>query len=220
MQSLWRFLCWLVLLLFLSINRPSWAAEGSPWSTQPSTELLQLLEGVNQQYGPDAVALLGLLLHAANQSGSVLTASVRINGTETRQNATFLTFQVETGLIFNTETMDQATRLFTLWSKILAEAFSHLKSLQVPADGVMVSLQYYHRPYGGISEVYELTDQPGVSEEARFYFGGEPLRAFLQKEVSAKELLARSFILLDNTPTALQLPEAGEKGTKASRLPG
>jgi hypothetical protein len=190
----------------LSTSQQLWAAEGETRGAPPPTELLKLLEEVNQQYGPDAVVLLGSLLHAANHSGSLLTASVRLNGIEIRNNSSFLTFQVETGLIFNTTTSDQISRLSTLWRKILAEAFARLRNLQVPTDGILVSLRYYHRPYGNTKDLSELTDAPGTVEEAKFYFGGELLRAFLNNKLAAQELIAGTSILLNNTPAALTLP--------------
>jgi hypothetical protein len=201
-----RRLSYFFIVVALSASQQLWAAEGETWGAAPSTELLKLLEEVNQQYGPDAVVLLGSLLHAANHSGSLLTASVRINGTEIRDNSSFLTFQVETGLIFNTTTSDHISRLSTLWRKILAEAFARLRNLQVPTDGILVSLRYYQRPYGDTKDLSELTDAPGTVEEAKFYFGGESLRAFLDNKLAAQELIARTSILLNNTPVAFTLP--------------
>jgi hypothetical protein len=202
--------CPLILLFHIctgSVSQPTWADESSPWKATPSTELLQLLEDVHEQYGPDTVSLLGLLLHTTNHSGSVLTASVRVNGPEKRANSTFLSFQVETGLIFNTTTTDQATRLSTLWKKILAESFARLKTLHVPADGVTVSLHYYHRPYGDLEDESDLTDEPGTAEEAKFYFKGEQLQAFLGNTLPAQDLISHSLILVNNTPVVLVLPQ-------------
>jgi hypothetical protein len=207
--------CSLVLLFHIftsSVSKPTWADESGPWNAAPSTELLQLLEDVHERYGPDTVSLLGLLLHATNHSGSVLTASVRVNDPEKLENSTFLSFQVETGLIFNTTTADQATRLSTLWKKILAESFARLKTLQVPADGVTVSLRYYHRPYGDIEDESDLTDEPGTAEEAKFYFEGEQLQAFLGNMLPAQDLISHTLILVNNTPVVLVLPKEKTAG--------
>lgn len=196
-------LSWCLCLLLLSaggIGHPTWGAERTPWGTTPTTGLLQLLDTLHQHYGPDTVALVGSLLYAANHSGSVLTASVRVNGPEVREGKTFLGFEVETGLIFNTNTLDQPARLSVLWRDILAEAFANLKTMRVPTDGILVHLRYHHRPYHEGEDVSELTDAPGETEDAKFYFGGESLQAFLSKDLSAQDLLARTAVLVNNAP--------------------
>jgi len=174
-----------------------------------------LLQDLNHQYGPDAVTLVTWLLDAAARSGSVLTASVQVNGNETREDAKFLVFQVDTGIIFNTRTVDQNGRLAVLWEKILAKAFTHLETLQVPADGVVVNLLYHYKSFPETDALSEHVDEPGPVEEAKFYFRTDPLQAYLQKELSPQTLLARSQVLINDTPATLTLP-AGAVHTDTS----
>src|SRR5215813_3214838 len=207
---------WLVLLLLL-IAREARPEENLPWGGgAPPPELFKLLQELNHQYGPDAVTLVTWLLDAAARSGSVLTASVQVNGNETREDAKFLAFQVDTGIIFNTRTVDQNGRLAVLWDKILAKAFTHLETLQVPADGVVVNLLYHYKSFPETDDLSEHVDEPGPIEEAKFYFRTDPLQAYLQKELSPQTLLARSQVLINDTPATLTLPEEGAVHTDTS----
>jgi len=169
--------------------------------------LFKLLQDLDRQYGPDTVTLVSWLLDAATHSGSVLTASVQVNGNETREDAKFLVFQVDTGIIFNTRTEDQNGRLTVLWEKILAKAFVHLDTLRVPADGVMVNLLYHYKSFPETDDLSEHVDEPGPIEEAKFYFRTDPLRAFLSKELSPQILLSRSQVLINDTPIIFTLPD-------------
>jgi hypothetical protein len=203
-----RMLCsWLVLFL-LVIAREARPEEGLPWGGgAPPAELFKLLEDLNRQYGPDTVTLVSWLLDAATRSGSVLTASVQVNGNESHEDIKFLVFQVDTGIIFNTRTIDQNGRLAVLWDKILAKAFTHLETLRVPADGVMVNLLYHYQSFPETDDLSEHVDEPGPIEEAKFYFRTDPLRAYLSKELSPQILLSRSQVLINNTPAILTLPD-------------
>jgi hypothetical protein len=203
-----RMLCsWLVLFL-LVIAQEARPQEGLPWGGgAPPAELFKLLQDLNRQYGPDTVTLVSWLLDAATRSGSVLTASVQVNGNESREDIKFLVFQVDTGIIFNTRTADQNGRLTVLWDKILAKAFTHLETLRVPADGVMVNLLYHYKSFPETDDLSEHVDEPGPIEEAKFYFRTDPLRAYLSKELSPQILLSRSQVLINNTPAILTLPD-------------
>jgi hypothetical protein len=167
---------------------------------------MELLKDLNQQYGPDTVTLVSWLLDAATRSGSVLTASVKVNGKETKDNRQFLVFQVDTGIIFNTQTVDQNSRLTVLWEKILAKAFARLETTRFPADGVMVDLLYHSKSFPETDDSADHIDEPGPIEEAKFYFRTDPLRAFLSKELSPQVLLTRSRVLVNDVPVTMTLP--------------
>src|SRR5215510_14333160 len=87
-----------MLLVLLSVANVLHAENDNPWDTSRSPELGKLLHELNQQYGPDTVSLMSWLNDASIHSGSVLPSTIRVNGKETRENATFLVFQVETGI--------------------------------------------------------------------------------------------------------------------------
>jgi hypothetical protein len=182
--------------------------EKGPWgqSGLSSPELGNLLRDIHVKYGPDTVSLLGSLLNATIYSGSVLTASVRVNDPEEREHKKFLVFRVETGIIFNTQTHNQSSRLTLLWAKILDKAFTQHDRLEVPADGVMIDMLYFQKSYPETDGIEKHVDEPGTVEEVKFYFPAEPLQAFLRKELPAPALLARSAIVVGNAAVTLVLP--------------
>jgi len=192
--------CLIALLIIFNWAPQAPATEDVPGVGSLPPEVLKLLQDLNRQYGPDTVSLVSWLLDAATHSGSVLTASVRVNGNEAREDGTFLVFQVETGLIFNTRVLDQSGRLGVLWDKILVKAFAHLDTLQIPTDGVLIALLYHHKAFAETDDLSEHVDEPGSVEEAKFYFRGDPLRAFLSKELSSPALLARTQVFINDTP--------------------
>jgi hypothetical protein len=168
--------------------------------------VVKIMQELNRQYGPDTVTLVGSLLDAATHSGSVLTATAQVTGNETRESSKFLVFRIETGLIFNARTTDQKSRLSTLWTKILAKAFAHMEALQVPADGVMIDLLSHCKSFAETDDLTEHIDEPGPLEEAKFYFQGEPLRAYMRKQLSAQALLAHTPVFVNGAPVTFSLP--------------
>ncbi len=182
------------------------AIDDNPWGRTLQPGLSELLEDLHQKYGPDTIALLGRLLDTATRSGGLRTASVEVTGTETREDQTFLTFQVETGLILNSRLLSQTDQLGVLWTKIIAQAFAAFNALQFPTDGVLISLRYHHKSYTTREELHKGIDEPGTEGEAKFYFPGESLQTFLKDELSAQELLTQATVLANDSPVTLLLP--------------
>lgn len=169
----------------------------------PPPEVLKFLQEMKRQYGPDTVALVSWLLEAANRSGSILTTSIRVNGNETKDNTTFLVIWVNTGLILNERTVDQQGRLLTIWERILIKAFERMDTIQVPADGVMVDILYHHKSFPETDRLADHADEPGPTEEAKFYVTSNHLRAFMKKEMSAQDLLSRTQVFVSDQPIIL-----------------
>ena len=183
-----------------------------PWSTDRSPELGKLLRELNHLYGADTVSLLSWLNDASiHHKRSVLTATVRVDGKETMDNLSFLVFKVETGVIFNTQTDDQTSRLVNLWEQVLAKAFSHFDTFTAPTDGIMINLLSHCKAFAEKDEMADHIDEPGSVEEVKFYFPGEPLRAYLGKQLSAQTLLSRASILVNGTRTPVFLPGEGTR---------
>jgi len=213
-QLRWGFFA--VLLLSASASfaeEPRWQHDSAR-----SAELGKLLRELNQKYGPDTVSLLSWLNDASIRSGAVLTSAVRVDGKETKENITFLVFSVETGIIFNTHKVDQIGRLMTLWEKILADAFSHLDNLRIPTDGVLIDLLSHCKAFAETETLADHVDEPGPVEDVKFYFPGEPLRAYLQKQLSAQALLSRTTVLVNNAPVTFSPTDKTPK-TEAHATP-
>lgn len=193
-------------------EEPLWKHESAR-----SPELGKLLRELNQKYGPDTVSLLSWLNDASIRSGSVLTAAVGVEGKETKENITFLVFHVETGLIFNTQKEDQTSRLRTLWEKILVDAFSRLEDMRVPADGVRIDLLSHCKSFAVTDALADHIDEPGPIENVKFYFSGDPLRAYLRKQLSAQALLSRTTVLVNDVPVVFS--PVGDASKTQARTP-
>lgn len=199
----------------------SWSEDNRPWNTDRSPELGKLLRELNQFYGPDTVSLLSWLNEASiHHRHSVLTATVRVDGKETRDNLIFLIFKVETGVIFNTQMTDQPQRLANLWETVLAKALSHFETFKVPTDGIMIDLLSHCKAFAEKDALAEHVDDPGSIEEIKFYFPGESLRAYLGKKLSAPELLGKAQILINGTPTAWQPSDRGDAASTKRTVNG
>jgi hypothetical protein len=206
------FRVWGFVLLLLVWSVPSVADEEQPRRNSPPKELLSLLHEIHKQYGADTVALVSWLLDATVHNGSILTASIKVNGLENHFGQNFLVLRLETGMIFNSLALDQAGRLEALWQQIIAPAFTQLKTLTIPADGVMVSLLYNYKPYQDTEELIHTLDNVGTPEEAKFYFPSEALRAYLSTALSPQELIDHSTITVDGTPVPLFLSTTSTNG--------
>ena len=163
-----------------------------------SPELGKLLRELNHKYGPDTVSLISWLNDATIRSGSVLTATVGVVGQETKANTSFLVVQVETGIIFNTQKENQTSRLRTLWERILMDAFNRLEDMRVPTDGIRIDLLSHCKSFAVTDAVADHIDEPGSIETVKFYFSGDPLRAYLRKQLSAQALFTRTEVLVND----------------------
>lgn len=210
------FWVWILVLFSFVWPVPSTADEDQPWGSSPPQELLNLLQEIHERYGTDAVTLVSWLLDATVRSGSILTASIKVNGLEDHASQRFLAFQVQTGIIFNTLALDQAGRLNALWERILAPTFTHLDTLTVPADGVAINLLYNHKPYQNAEELRRTLDDTGTPEEAKFYFPTEALRAYLNRTLSAQGLINRSTVTVNRMPVRLLLFTTSTDGRRNS----
>jgi hypothetical protein len=101
--------------------------------------------------------------------------------------------------------------LLAVWEKILEKAFLHMDTIQVPADGVMVNLVYHHKSFPETDDLTDHVDEPGPIEEAKFYFSGDRLRAFMKKELSSRDLLSRTQVFVDDKPVVFTLPHGTQK---------
>jgi hypothetical protein len=200
--------CGLCVLLLFPGQGNAQSSNEAPWNPDRSPELGKLLRELNRQYGADTVSLLSWLNDASiHHKHSVLTATVRVDGKETRDNLSFLLFKVETGVIFNTQTTDQTQRLADLWEQVVAKALSNFTTFSVPTDGIMIGLLSHCKAFAEKDDLTDHVDEPGSVEEVRFYFPGEPLRAYLGKQLSAQGLLSHAAILVNGQLIRWTLPD-------------
>jgi hypothetical protein len=194
---------------------PAWAETPAPSGVQSLDEIpsakredvSRLLRKVGRRYGPDAVVIQTHLLLNAMQKGSVLATGVRVERIEHAHGKRYLGFALETGLVFDDHTRDESARLRFLWASILEPTLARLTDgLQVEADGILVRMQYYHRPYKTIAELRASIEQPGTSEEAAFAVLASDVDATVRGELPLREVLARTHVTVDGAERKVAAP--------------
>jgi hypothetical protein len=163
-------------------------------------DVTRLLRKVRQRHGDDAIVIQTHLLLNAMQKGSVLATGVRVDRVEESLGKRYLGFDLETGMVFDDNTRDPEARLQVLWGAVLEPTLARLEDgLQVAqADGIMVQMQYHHRPYRTVAELRSnLTEQPGTAEVARFYVLASDLDTVVRGQMPVAEMLAKSRVTVD-----------------------
>lgn len=205
---------WALVGLVLS-SSPSIAADEAPappatFDEIPSAkreDVTRLLRKVRHRHGEDAVAIQTNLLLNAMQKGSVLATGVRVDRVVEAFGKRYLGFVLETGLVFDDSTRDRIARVQILWATIMEPTLARLQDgLQVKADGMMVQMQYYHRPYRSADELRTTIDRPGTSEDVRFYVLASDIDAVVRGELTVRMLLGRVRTTIDGTETAVAPP--------------
>jgi hypothetical protein len=174
-------------------------------------DVTRLLRKVRQRHGEDAIVIQTQLFLNAMQQGSVLATGVRVDRVVKALGKRYLGFVLETGLVFDDSTRDRVTRTQILWATIMEPTLARLQDgLQVKADGMMVRMQYYHRPYRTTGELRASITQPGTSEEACFYVLAADLDAVVRGEQTLGNLLGRARTTIDGTEIVVAPPRADQ----------
>jgi hypothetical protein len=179
--------------------------------TDKKEEVVHLLRKVRERHGDDAVVIQTHLLLNAMQKGSVLTTGIRVDRVEESFGKRYLGFALETGMVFDDNTRDPEARLQVLWGAVLEPTLARLEDgLQVQtADGIMVEMQYRHRPYRNVAELRSSLDaEPGTVEVARFYVLAADLDAVVRKEMPLAAMLTKSHVIVDGAERSVRLVPA------------
>ena len=180
-------------------------------------DVSRLLRKVRHRHGEDAVVIQTHLLLNAMQKGSVLATGVRVAGVEPAFDKRYLAFEVETGIVFDDPTRDEVGRVQILWATILEPTLARLKDgLQVEADGIVVRMQYHHRPYRSAAELRASIDQPGTAEEARLGVLAADVDAVARGELSLRDLFRGVRVAVDGKERSIAVPSEDQVLTPGS----
>ncbi len=198
--------------LFLIAVVPALAADpdallGAAGSEENRKQVISLLQENRRTYGDDAAILQGLLLIHAIQADAVLASEAAITGFENVGERRFVSFRVVSGTVFNDHELSRNQRLERIWHSVLERTLRRYPTFHVNGDGIAVEIQYNHRPYVSMAELYRTIDAEGTVERAKFYILTTDLQLFLERRVDAQELLEHSRIFLDEAPIKISLEE-------------
>jgi len=182
------------------------ASDPEPGTTRK--EILHTLQEVERKYGRDAVLMQGHLLGQAVRSGSVLAAEIGVAGVEEREGKRFLTFKLDTGIVYNDRDVVAAARSARVWSDIVEGTLRQFRTLSVPADGVAVLVGYTHKPYADLADLRaHLGEGHGDPEAVAFYVLLSDVAALNADHLTAQQLVDRSAVLVNGVPTRIVLEE-------------
>lgn len=202
---------------------PVWAVEPTPAplaapdslddipSAKPQ-DVARLLRKVRERHGEDAIVVQTHLLLNAMQKGSVLATGVRVEHVEQAQGKRFLRFVLETGFVFDDSTRDRVQRAQILWATIMEPTLARLEDgLQVEkADGMVVQMQSFHRPYRSADDLRAHIDEPGLSEETRFYVASADLDDVVRGKRTLRTLLSQVHTTIDGADLVVTPPKDDE----------
>jgi hypothetical protein len=178
---------------------PSPTADDDSPSGKPT--VLGAMQELRAKYGSDAVMLQGHLLSHSVRSGAVGETAVSVAGFEERDGKRFLTFRVETGIIYNDREPGDATRPARLWSDIVEASLRKFRTFEVAADGLVIRLAYAHRAYGDEAELRtHPRDQPGAEDTVVFFLLLPDVADMIGDRISGQQLVERSTVLLNGAP--------------------
>ena len=171
-------------------------------------DVARLLRKVRQHHGDDAVVVQTHLLLNAMQKGSVLATGVRVEHVEEALGRRWLRVILETGFVFDDSTRDRMERAQIRWAAIMEPTLARLEDgLQVnKADGLLVLMQSHHRPYRSADELRAHIDEPGTSEETRFYVSSANVDDVVRGKRTLRALLADIHTEIDGAATAVAPP--------------
>ena len=204
-----------VLFLLLLLSAPIVAAEAPdlPSGLPPTRSaddrraVLELMKQNRQKYGDDAALLQGLLLTHSLQGEAVLTTESTIVGFEEHEGHKYVAFHVASGVILNDKSLDREQRLERIWHIVVERTLLRYPKFTAPADGVAIEIEYNHRPYQQLADLYDDADDTGTVERAKFYMLSSDLGDFLAHQIGTQDFLVRSRVLLDDQPVKLRIME-------------
>jgi hypothetical protein len=176
-------------------------------TTDERRAVLQLMRQNRDKYGDDAALMQGLLLTHSLQGEAVLTSESTIVGFEEVEGRKYVAFRVASGVVLNDRAFDRNQRLERIWHVVLERTLLRYPKFTAPADGVAVEIQYNHRPYEQIADLYRDVDDTGPLERAKFYMLVPDVGEFVAHRLGPQDFLARSRVLLDDKPVSIRLSE-------------
>jgi hypothetical protein len=202
--------CLLVAAISLAGAR---AAGAQQWKGTPDAEqsilhkeILNSLRDVQRQYGKDAVMIEGQFLGQAIRSGSIVDAVISIPGFEERAGRRYLTFKLETGIIYNDRELAAAARPIRLWTDVVEPSLRRFQTLNLPVEGLGLIITYAHKEYVDEADLRaHLRDSPGDPESVAFYILSSDVAELSANRITGQQLIDRTTVLVDGSPTHLVL---------------
>jgi hypothetical protein len=195
-----------IIVILGLLASPSRSQTETPEAGSTRQEILRSLQDLQRKYGVDAVMIEGNLLQHAIRGGSILEAAVSIAGIEEHDGKRFLAFKVDTGIIYNDRAVSAPARPARAWTDIAETTLRKLRTMHIPADGIVLTLGYTHKPYADEADLRaHLKDGPGDPEAAVFYLLAADVAELAAERITGQQLVDRSTVLVNGQTSRIIL---------------
>lgn len=198
-----------IVLAVLSCAAPlaSKAADSANPEAGYTAQTRKALAPLVQKYGPDAVNLQGNLLRHSIDNGSLLEASAGISEPLRYEEASYLVFAVETGMVFKDSEVPALARPARIWTDVVAPSLRKCKRLELPTEGVEILISYRHTDFADRTDLAQrVRAGTAIGEAATFRLKAADIVELAQDRISEHELWLRASVEVDGTRVDLRLP--------------
>ncbi|MBI4515678.1 MAG: hypothetical protein HY699_07675 [Deltaproteobacteria bacterium] len=196
--------CASVALMAMAQDAPS-----TPRIGRPNPEVLQALAEVRKQYGADAVMLEGFLMGHAIESGAVRETAVTVSGIQEYRQKRYLTFTLDSGIVYNDRELGADERLGRTWTRIVEPTLRRFRGLDLRADGLGLWINYTHKPYTDEADLRaHLSQGAGEPEAALFYLLTSDLAELYAARITGQQLAERASVLVNGVGRSVRVEAA------------
>ncbi len=167
-------------------------------------ELAKTLAATSEAHGTDSVALQAALLVHTIAAGAVDATEVRVAGPSPTDSEHYLRYELETGLIFDSESTTDESRLARIWSTILIPSLGRLETVEIRPPGLEFEFRYGLQSFDRNHDNRADPQAPSEALAATVRISGETLSGFVGKAVGRVEIIE----LCPSSETAL--PDRGD----------
>jgi hypothetical protein len=192
-----------VILLSLAGARGAAMDDDGP-TAKPTVEAE--LKALAERYGAAAVALQGHLLTHAISAGSQLEASVSIVGNDKRDGLDYLTYALDTGIVYPSAEVSGQQQLGRIWSDVIDPSLHKAALSKLRAQGLLLRARSYRAELVDRSQLVDEREAGRLQSVATtFILPLDAIRGYFDGTVSVDELNTRAVIELDGVATALEI---------------
>jgi len=168
-------------------------------------QMMLSLGEVARAFGPDAVVLQTALLNEAVRNGSILEATVQAPAYEQREGRKYVSFTLESGIVYNDKDVSAEDRVRRTWKEIVATALRRLTELQLKAEGLAVKVGYHHRAYDSERTLREeLPAGRGEPEKMSYFLAIDDAAGVAKGTLDPDVALGRSTVLRGDDQVKLE----------------
>jgi hypothetical protein len=151
--------------------------------------LAKLLARIAEEHGADAVALQSRLLIETIRAGAIGPSEVRVAGPSPREGEDYLEIDVLTGLIFDSDSTDERSRLDHVWQHVAAPALQGMKSFDMKPKSLELVIDYGTQRFADHVEHRADPSEPADMYRVRIAIPEAVLSDLVVAEVAAADAL-------------------------------